>query len=60
MDGKILMNLLLQAIWMVKTKTFGGQKFGELPQICQIRQYFPPPNSSRIQYIYCFATYKAN
>ena len=45
LDDKVLVNSFASCLDS-KTKTFGGYKFGELPQICQIPQYFSPPNIS--------------
>ena len=39
---------------LLKTLAFiniGGENFGELPTVRQIRQNFPPPKFSHIQYI---------
>ena len=39
---------------LLKTLAFiniGGENFGELPTVCQIRQNFPPPKFSHVRYI---------
>ena len=41
---------------LLKTLAFiniGGENFGELPIVCQIRQNFPPPKFSHVRYINC-------
>ena len=39
---------------LLKTLAFinnGGEKFGELSTVCQIRQNFPPPKFSHVWYL---------